>query len=157
MLARRLSEERGYQIVWTGDASTRPVNAWLTERVTGSFDLTGETGIASLAALCAKAEAVITNDSGPAHIAAASGAAVVSIFGRKEKGLSERRWKPLGQSVITLQKDVGCATCLADRCTIGFECLKALSPGEVYDAALSVMALRSKSHARCQNSPNGRE
>lgn len=143
-LARRLSESQGYQIVWTGDASTRTVNAWLAEQVKGSFDLTASTSIASLGALCDKAKAVITNDSGPAHIAAASGAAVVSIFGRKEKGLSERRWKPLGHSVITLQKDVGCATCLADRCTIGFECLKALSPEEVYDAVLRVAALRSK-------------
>lgn len=141
-LARRLSDEEGCQIVWTGDASTAGTNAWLAQRVQGSADLTGRTDVPALGALCRDAAAVITNDSGPAHIAAASGARVLSIFGRKEPGLSERRWRPMGPLVKTLRKDVGCVTCLADRCTIGFECLRALTPAEAHEAARALMARR---------------
>ena len=49
-----------------------------------------------LAALFEKAELVISNDSGPAHIAAAVGAPTVSIFGRWQPGLNAERWRPLG-------------------------------------------------------------
>lgn len=139
-LARRFQNDRSLQIVWTGDASTAETNAWLAQRVPGSVDLTGRTDVPSLGALCRDAAVVVTNDSGPAHIAAASGAKVVSIFGRKERGLSERRWAPLGPRVRALRKEVGCVTCLADRCTIGFECLRALEPDEVHAAAQELMS-----------------
>ena len=50
-----------------------------------------------LAALFEGAEIVISNDSGPAHIAAAVGAPTISIFGRWQPGLNAERWKPLGK------------------------------------------------------------
>jgi heptosyltransferase-1 len=148
-LAREFAA-KGYRVVWTGDGSTRPINAWLAERVE-SLDLTGLTGVPSLGALCRNAAVVISNDSGPAHIAAAAGGRVVSLFGRKEPGLSERRWGPLGPAAKALRKDVGCVVCLADRCTIGFECLRALDPREVWEAATALIAQTPKAPGvRCQ-------
>jgi lipopolysaccharide heptosyltransferase II len=148
-LAREFAA-KGCQVVWTGDGSTRQINAWLAERVASS-DLTGLTSVPALGALCRNAVVTISNDSGPAHVAAAAGARVLSLFGRKEPGLSERRWAPLGADVRALRKDVGCVVCLADRCPIGFECLRALEPGAVWEAASELIARASQApNVRCQ-------
>lgn len=148
-LASMLASVHGLQIVWVGDASSRPVHAWLAERIPGSGDLTGRTSIPVLGALCRAAAVVVSNDSGPAHIAAASGGRVISLFGRKEKGLSERRWSPMGPNTRALRKDVGCVVCLADRCTIGFECLRQLTPQSVFKTAESLMGDAARAQARC--------
>lgn len=88
-----------------------------------------------LAALLEKSELLISNDSGPVHIAASVGVPVVVIFGRNEAGLSPRRWHPRGEKNIILHKKVGCNKCLAHRCQLGFKCLKAITVKEVLDAA----------------------
>ncbi len=59
----------------------------------------GQLSLGMLAALFESAEIVISNDSGPAHIAAAVGAPTISIFGRWQPGLNAERWKPLGRNV----------------------------------------------------------
>ena len=84
-----------------------------------------------LAAILKEARLMVSNDSGPAHLSAAVGTPVISIFGRKQKGLSSKRWRPMGKTSGFLQKDAGCVICLADACSIDFECLKILKPHEV--------------------------
>ncbi len=63
------------------------------------IDLCGKLSLGMLAALFEKAQIVISNDSGPAHIAAAVGTPTVSIFGRWQPGLNAERWRPLGEKV----------------------------------------------------------
>lgn len=94
-------------------------------------DLTGKLSLGELGWCLQKSVCLISNDTGPAHIAAACGTPVLSIFGRNQPGLSAARWKPLGPKAAYIQKDVGCFNCAADQCRIGFLCLKALQPGEV--------------------------
>jgi len=73
-----LREDRTRKVIWAG-------NNFLPDR--GSFpaaqflNLTGNTSLVSLPALIRRAEWVITNDSGPMHLAAASGVRVFAIFG----------------------------------------------------------------------------
>jgi len=93
------------------------------------------TTLGQLAALFKKASLVISNDSGPAHIAAGVGTPVISIFGRNQKGLSPARWRPLGDKIVAIHKDVGCNDCLAHDCKKGFLCLKAISVEEVFEEA----------------------
>jgi len=99
------------------------------------IDLRGKLTIAEVGALLKRAELFISNDSGPVHIAAALNTPVISIFGRKNPGLSPRRWAPLGEASLYLHKDVGCIACSAHDCLKGFLCLKAISPEEVLEAA----------------------
>ena len=93
------------------------------------------TTLGELAALFKKASLVISNDSGPAHIAAAVGSPVISIFGRNQKGLSPVRWRPLGTKALAIHKDVGCADCLAHDCKKDFLCLRAITAEEVFKEA----------------------
>ena len=95
----------------------------------------GPTTLGELAALFKKASMVISNDSGPVHIAAGAGTPVISIFGRNQKGLSPVRWRPLGDKAVAIHKDVGCIECLAHDCEKGFLCLKEITAEEVFKEA----------------------
>jgi len=70
------------------------------------YDLSGRLTLGMLGALLRKAILLVSNDSGPVHIAVAVRTPVVSIFGRYEPGLGPDRWKPLGDQVRVVAKDV---------------------------------------------------
>ena len=104
----------------------------------------GRLGVAELAALLHRCQLLISNDSGPVHIAAAVGTPVVDIFGRNQRGLSPQRWGPLGAGHVILHKEVGCVTCLAHKCDIEFLCLTSLTVEEVYQAVVNVLTRRAQ-------------
>ncbi|MCQ9208587.1 MAG: glycosyltransferase family 9 protein, partial [Omnitrophica bacterium] len=91
------------------------------------IDLSGKTTVSQLGSLLRRCCLFIANDSGPVHIAGALAVPVVAIFGRKQPGLSHKRWRPTGKGAIVLHKDVGCPECLAHNCLKDFACLKAVS------------------------------
>jgi len=98
-------------------------------------DLSGKTSVGELAALLKRCNLFISNDSGPVHVATAVGTPNIVIFGRKQPGLSPRRWAPTGKEDIVLYKDAGCKVCLAHNCKNGFKCLKAITVDEVFTAS----------------------
>lgn len=102
-------------------------------------NLAGKTTLAQLAALLKRCAVFISNDSGPVHIASSVATPVISIFGRNQAGLSPVRWGPLGERDTYLHKEVGCSVCLAHKCTIGFDCLKAITVDDVLKAVDDVL------------------
>ncbi len=102
-------------------------------------DWTGRQSLDELTEFLASCVALVSNDSGPVHIAAAVEVPVVSIFGRNQAGLSATRWRPLGASHRVIQKDVGCIVCLAHQCTIDFECLRAIKVETVYHNLFGIL------------------
>lgn len=108
-------------------------------------DISGETSVGELAALLKRCRLFISNDSGPVHIATAVGTPSIVVFGRKQPGLSPKRWGPIGKEDIVLYKDVGCEVCLAHNCKIGFKCLEAITVDDVFKA---VEKLLSKNESR---------
>lgn len=101
-------------------------------------DLRGKLTVSELGSLLNEATLFISNDSGPVHIAASLNTPVISIFGRKDPGLSPVRWKPLGENSFYFHKDVGCRFCFAHNCKKGFLCLKAVKPQEVVEKAMAI-------------------
>ena len=112
-----------------------------------TLDFAGRLSIGELTALLERCALLISNDSGPVHLAAAVKTPVVDLFGRNQRGLSPLRWGPVGAGHIVLHKEVGCVTCLAHNCDIEFLCLSSISVEEVYHAAVSV--LEDRQMARC--------
>jgi len=108
-----------------------------------AYRLAGQLTVADLAELLRRCRLLISNDSGPVHVAAAVGTPVVDIFGRNQRGLSPQRWGPLGEGHVVLHKEVGCVTCLAHQCDIEFLCLTSLTVDEVYQAAVRVLDPRA--------------
>lgn len=103
------------------------------------IDLRGELSLSEVGALLKRSMIFISNDSGPVHIASALGVPVISIFGRKNPGLSPMRWKPLGDNSYYLHKDVGCSICLAHDCDKEFLCLKSIKPMDVADEVVKIL------------------
>jgi heptosyltransferase-2 len=132
-LADALWRRYGFRTVLIGrdaERSLRVKDLMKTEAV----DLTGELSLSMLASCLKAARVLVSNDSGPCHVAAACGTPVLAIFGRNQAGLSPVRWRPLGERSRYVQRDVGCFTCLAHACKIRFLCLEVLSACDVLDA-----------------------
>ncbi len=77
-----------------------------------ALSVAGETTLPELVELMRTARYVVTNDSGPMHIAAALGISVVAIFGPT----SPARTGPYGRSHIILRSERACAPCYKRRC-----------------------------------------
>lgn len=73
-----LREEKNRKVIWAGSTYVHDRNGYLPAQF---FNLTGNTSLVSLPALIKRADWVITNDSGPMHLAAALGVRVLGIFG----------------------------------------------------------------------------
>lgn len=65
-------------------------------------DITGETTLIESAGLLKKAKLLVTNDSGPMHLAAAAGTPVIAIFRKNPPGVSAGRWGPAGNNHIVI-------------------------------------------------------
>jgi len=96
-------------------------------------DLTGAVSIGCLPALLSKAAMVITNDSGPMHIAAAVGTPVVALFGPT----SAMRTGPYGVGHRPLARQIPCSPCFSRVCRHSpeMECLHLIKPNDVVEAA----------------------
>ncbi len=93
------------------------------------LDLTGRTSLPEMVEWIRLSELVLSNDTGPMHIAAALGKPVVAIFGPTNPA----RTGPYGQIQNVLRATVPCAPCLSSRChwEKPLECLRAIRPAEV--------------------------
>ena len=134
--ARCLVERHGWRLLYTGDAGERE----LVERVVAASGVPGENlagrlSFAELAALIARAPLVITNNSGPAHVAAALGTPVVDLYAGTNPQHTPRR-----VPARVLMHDVPCRWCFKSVCPEGHQlCLRGIAPGEVVQAALELM------------------
>jgi lipopolysaccharide heptosyltransferase II len=131
-LACLLVAHTRYRVVVVGGEDEVAFGEYLSNHTEGKLlDLTGKLTLEELMFLLKKSDLLVSNDSGPVHVAAAVGTRVLCLFGRKQAGFNARRWKPLGEGHRVVQKNVGCVVCVAHACTIDFECLKSLKAGEV--------------------------
>jgi ADP-heptose:LPS heptosyltransferase len=121
----------GTSVVVTGG----PDETVLTARVSGgaAVDLGGLTPWAELASVLAGAEAVVVGNTGPAHLAAAVGTPVVSLFAPTVPPV---RWAPYGvPSVMLGDQDAPCRDTRVTRCPFpGHPCLASVTPEAVVEA-----------------------
>ncbi|HJR77583.1 MAG TPA: glycosyltransferase family 9 protein [Nitrospiraceae bacterium] len=99
---------------------------------TQAVDLVGQTEVGLLPTLLRQAAALVTNDSGPMHIAAAVGTPVVALFGPTDP----IRTGPYGGDHAVLTHDVACRPCLSRRChhSVHLACLSGVTPEQVLQA-----------------------
>jgi ADP-heptose:LPS heptosyltransferase len=130
----------GRDVVVTGAPAERRLTAAIAG--TDAVDLGGATTLAQLAGVLAGADAVVVGNTGPAHLAAAVGAPVVSLFAPT---VSAARWRPYGVPHELLHRPVPCAGCRARDCPVaGHPCLGNVPVGAVL-LALARLEARSAS------------
>ena len=111
------------------------------------INLVGHTELMSFMGVIANCSALVSNDSGALHVAAAMGIPVVAIYGPT----SEQFSRPLtskegaGDRVVTISEDVFCRPCWLRDCPIDHRCMKRIPPERVY-ASLSQL-LQQETHA----------
>ncbi|MCX7523153.1 glycosyltransferase family 9 protein [Microbacterium sp. STN6] len=130
-----LLAKAGVRVVVTGAEGERA----LTSRVAGSsgIDLGGRTDFRTLAGVLAGASVLIAGNTGPAHLAAAVGTPVVSLY---SPVIPAERWAPYGVPVALLgDQHAACRGSRARECPIaGHPCLARVTPQQVVDACLAL-------------------
>ena len=110
--------EHGAAVVLVGSSHERIVAARLKELIVGQApggvveNLAGQTGLKKLAAVLGSVDALVTNDSGPMHLAAAMGTGVVGVF----TCTSARRSGPPGAQHVLVETGVSCGGSYHKRC-----------------------------------------
>ena len=138
-LAQRFSDIR---FVILGGEADRELGELICQAASERcLDLTGRTTLPEMVEWIRLCEMMITNDTGPMHVAAALNKPVVAQFGPTEP----RRTGPYGQMGHVLQHGLPCVPCMKDSCSYHqpFECLRAIAPERV--ASYSAQILESNS------------
>ena len=91
-------------VVIGGPEEQEPGGALLTPEIPKVVNLIGRLSVTQLAALCQCAKLVVSNDSGPVHVAAAVGTPTVVLFGAEAPAAGPRRWGPWGPGHLVLNK-----------------------------------------------------
>ncbi|WP_197087499.1 HAD-IIIA family hydrolase [Micromonospora sp. HK10] len=127
----RVLAAAGHRVVVTGGPDERELTARVA--AAGGIDLGGRTGLAELAAVIARAGALVVGNTGPAHLAAALGIPVVSLFAPT---VPFGQWGPYRVPTVRLgDAGAACRDTRATRCPVpGHPCLTAVEPGRVLEA-----------------------
>ena len=133
-LADHLIREDDCNIIFTGAPDDLPLIAAITQRMREqAHNLAGKTSLSQLAAVLQIADLLITGDSGPMHIAAAVGTALIAIHGPTDPALSG----PVSPHATILRDSIWCSPCYkakgapADCRFYTTQCMKNILPERV--------------------------
>ncbi|RCW64733.1 glycosyltransferase family 9 protein [Pseudorhodoferax soli] len=136
--ADAIAAASGHCIVFTGSSAEAP----LVERARASMrrpsvSLAGQLGLGEFGALLASARVLVSNNTGPVHMAAALGTPVAVLYAQ-----TNPQHTPWLTAARVLYHDVGCRNCLRSVCPEGHnDCLQRVEPAAVAAAALDLMGL----------------
>ena len=131
-LIDRLTEEMRSQVILVGSDGEEEITDEIVKLTKHKvINLTGKLTLSQLAAVIEKADAMISNDSGPMHIAAAVGTPVVALFSGVD---IPNLWYPYGDMNTVLRKEVECSPCFKNECEDHL-CMQKISVDEVFQAA----------------------
>ncbi|MCI0336458.1 MAG: lipopolysaccharide heptosyltransferase II [Acidobacteria bacterium] len=137
-LAERLIKELNARIILIGAASERDYAERVMEQVKTrcAINLAGRTSMAELIGLLDACDLLVSNDTGPAHIAAALGRPTLTIFGPT----NEFETAPTGSRAELIRAEgIKCARCMLRDCPIDHRCMTRISADEVFERARALL------------------
>lgn len=137
-LADRLNEELNAQIVLIGGAAELDYAERVVFRVkrAGIVNLAGKTSMNELIGLLAECDLLVSNDTGPAHVAAALGTPTLTIFGPT----NEFETSPTGRRAELIRADnIECARCMHRDCPIDHRCMTRITANDVLARARKLL------------------
>ena len=129
----RLLVAEGETAILLGALGDAPAAAAITDSAP-ALSLVGRDRPALLPALLAEIDVLVAGDTGVAHLAAALGTPVVTLFGPTDPRLSA----PRGRAVVVTHP-VPCAPCFYRTCPIEHPCLRGVEPADVYKRAVALL------------------
>ena len=115
-----------------GSKAERPIANQIRDRLKSTTAvLSGKTSLETLIGVLAESSLMLTNDSGPMHIAAALGVPTVAIFGSTD----EKATGPYGPRTRIVKHAVDCSPCLLRECPIDHRCMNLVTVDDVCRAA----------------------
>ena len=130
-VARVLRTERGLGVVLLGGpGEVAFARAIRRAGGPGITDLSGQTSLRDLIGIFSRCRVAFGPDSGPMHIAAATGTPVVSLWG----ATSPIRSAPWGSEELVIAGPAACSPCYARRCRIGRRCMQRIQAAQVLEA-----------------------
>ncbi|MGR9073881.1 MAG: lipopolysaccharide heptosyltransferase II [Gammaproteobacteria bacterium] len=122
----------GWRVWLFGSAKDKPINAAINRELEGAcIDFSGLTSLAEAVDLMSLADAVVSNDSGLMHVAAALDKKLVAVYGSSDPNFTP----PLNghAKIVTLKLD--CSPCFMRECPLGHtDCLNKISSEQVLNA-----------------------
>jgi heptosyltransferase-2 len=119
-VADRLAKRYGLRPVVVGGPAERPVAEALAAAMdTTALNLCGETSLGDLLGVLSELRLLLTNDSGPMHLAAALGTPLVAVFGSTDW----RETAPFSKRAVLVREHVPCAPCKLRECPIDHRCM----------------------------------
>jgi heptosyltransferase-2 len=135
----RAIKEWGAKVVVIGTEKERELGDTLTSATQpGAFNFCGMTGLGDALALIKRCRLFVSNDSGLMHVAAALKVPTVAIFGSTDSVATG----PRGENARIVKQDLECSPCLKPECPVGYRCLLAVQPEDVWR---SMETLRAES------------
>jgi lipopolysaccharide heptosyltransferase II len=135
-MAQILCREHGFQIVFTGTEPEVELIESIRMMQSDSFSLAGKLDIEEFSALIALAPLLVSNNTGPVHMAAALGTPVVDLY-----ALTNPQHTPWQVPHRTLFYDVPCKFCYKSICPLGHhDCLQRVSSESVVMAVIDLLA-----------------
>lgn len=142
--ARELHARLNCTFVVFGGPADRQLAAEISSTVAAAYsgpqpapnlviNLAGETNLRELCATLRACRVVLTNDTGPMHVAAAVGTRVVALFGSTAPELTAPGLPGDGRNVI-LRGAAACAPCFLRECPVDFRCMRSLKVEQVLQA-----------------------
>jgi heptosyltransferase-2 len=133
----RESREQQVSVVIFGAKGEERLGREIAARLSSrSLVLSGATTIRELMAALKRCAMLLTNDTGPMHIASAFQVPIVAIFGPTDW----RATSPFGSAHVIVRQPVDCAPCLLRECPIDHRCMTRVSVDQVYEAAATQLA-----------------
>lgn len=130
-VADRVAKHYGFNILLIGGPAEADIGAEIEALMSvNPLNLIGKTTVREMMALVSLVRLMVTNDSGPMHIAAAFKRPIVAVFGSTD----HKTTHPYGTDHRIVHKEFDCTPCLLRQCPIDHRCMISVTADDVMAA-----------------------
>ena len=135
-VADQLAERYQARILLTGGPGEKEIGRDIAAAMKHDvINMVGQTTVRQMMALLANSSLLVTNDSGPMHVASAFDIPIVAVFGSTDHTTT----CPASERVRIVRKETNCAPCLLRQCPTDHRCMTAIEASDVIEAACELL------------------